>query len=169
LIVDLRAREFAAPPPKVTATRAMALQLAQSAAAHRRWVNKKQLARFVGTAVALSPAIPTGRFRLVALYEALASVESWAPSVFVRLSNQAYRALTYFWTKLATRTCVNSWDPREPDELLFTDASDFGLGAHTAPVSPPVVLSGNWSPSDSARHITFKELKVVQLTLEAVG
>jgi hypothetical protein len=44
--------------------------------------------------------------------------------------------------------------------MLFTDASDFGLGAHLSSVAKPVV-SGLWDREDAARHITFKELKVV--------
>ena len=48
----------------------------------------------------------------------------------VRLSNAAYRALRYFWTTLTVSMCVVPWEPASPTELLFTDSSDFGLGAH---------------------------------------
>lgn len=57
--------------------RASALVLATFAASHRRHVNKKALARFVGSAIALSPAVPAGRFKLLPLYDALNSVQSW--------------------------------------------------------------------------------------------
>jgi hypothetical protein len=67
--------------------RGAALELAQFAATHRRWVNKKLLASFAGLAISLAPAIPTARFKLLAIYEAIASDPSWSPSTFVRLSN----------------------------------------------------------------------------------
>lgn len=62
-----------------------------------------------------------------------------------------------------------SWDPSTPDETLFTDASDFGLGAHTSNISTSSLVSGLWNRADASRHITFKELKVVQIALEALG
>ena len=40
-------------------------------------VNKKQLASFVGLAISLSPAIPAARFKLLALYDSINSVEGW--------------------------------------------------------------------------------------------
>jgi hypothetical protein len=52
---------------------------------------------------------------------------------------------------------------------LFTDASDFGLGAHLSTVSANTIVSGLWSTNEATKHITFKELKVVQIALEAIG
>ena len=80
--------------------------------------------------MSLSPAIDGSRFKLLPLYDSLSSNASWSNSAAVRLSNAAYRSLTYFWTKLTTTQCISSWDPKSPEELLFTDSSDFGLGAH---------------------------------------
>lgn len=118
----------------------------------------------------MSPAIPAGRFKLLPLYDAINSVFSWHPNAVVRLSNTGYRALRHFWTQLVTYQCVVTWDPTTPNETLFTDASDFGLGAHTSHISTPSsVVSGLWNKADAARHITFKELKVVQIALEALG
>ena len=65
--------------------------------------------------------------------------------------------------------CSVSWDPRDPNELLFTDASDFGLGAHLSNVTDNTVVSGLWSANDATKHVTFNELKVVQIALEAIG
>jgi hypothetical protein len=53
--------------------------------------------------------------------------------------------------------------------LLFTDSSDFGYGAHLGTVHRDTVLSGLWPLEQAQKHITFKELKVVQLALEALG
>ena len=60
---------------------------------HRRWVNKKDLSKFIGTAIALSPVVPAGRFKLLHLYDSLNIVQSWSKFVNVRLSNGAYRSL----------------------------------------------------------------------------
>lgn len=131
-------------------------------ASHRRWVNKRILSKFIGTAIALSPAIPAGRFHLLQLYDSLNSSQSWRSDVMVRLSNGAFRQLKYFWSQLLPSHCIVSWDPSDPDELLFTDSSDFGLGAHLSQVnSMSDVVSGLWPSSDSTQHITFKELKVI--------
>lgn len=81
---------------------------------------------------------------MLPLYDAINSDASWSNGVAVRLSNAGYRALVYFWTKLTVAECVVAWDPATPDELLFTDSSDFGLGAHLADVSVDTVVSGLW-------------------------
>lgn len=36
-------------------------------------------------------------------------------------------------------------------------------------ISANSVVSGLWSANDATKHITFKELKVVQIALEAIG
>lgn len=48
----------------------------------------------------------------------------------VRLSNAAYRELRNFWSRLCFDYCSVSWDLASPDELLFTDSSDWAWGAH---------------------------------------
>jgi hypothetical protein len=100
-------------------------------------------------AIALSPAIPAARFKLLALYDCINSVVGWGKQVMVRLSNMAYRALKYFWTTLCLSYCKCPWDPAEPDELLFTDSSDFGFGAHLGTVHRDTLVSGLW-PVDTA-------------------
>lgn len=105
LVVDFRLRSFAAPPDKLRKVKSMALELAQYAANHRRYVHKRQLASFVGTAIALSPAVPAGRFHLLPLYDAIRSDSSWRHSTVVRLSNGAYRQLKFFWTQLRLSDC----------------------------------------------------------------
>jgi hypothetical protein len=105
LKVDLRSRHFAAPHEKVVKLRAAALQLAQFCATHKRFCNKKQLASFVGLAISLSPAIPAGRFKLLALYDSINSVPGWNNSIMVRLTNCGYRSLKFFWSTLAYEYC----------------------------------------------------------------
>lgn len=53
--------------------------------------------------------------------------------------------------------------------MLFTDASDFGYGAHLGALNKTSLLAGLWPADEAAKHITFKELKVVQIALEALG
>lgn len=53
------------------------------------------------------------------------------------------------------------WEPQEPAELLFTDSSDFGFGAHLGKIHRDTVVSGLWPMATAEKHITFKELKVV--------
>lgn len=61
------------------------------------------------------------------------------------------------------------WEPAKPSELLFTDSSDFGFGAQLGTVHRDTMVSGLWPLETAAKHITFKELKVVQVALEALG
>ena len=119
----------------------------------------------MGLAVSLAPALHTGRFNCLPLYDALASSPSWRPATVVRLSNLAYRRLRDFWLHLSPSQCGCDWDVRDPTELLFTDASDFGYGAHLSKLTHQSLVSGLWSPSLAVHHITFKELKVVELAL----
>ena len=134
LVVDFRKREFAVPPAKLCKLKSLAMELALHAASHRRYVPKRVLASFVGSAISLCPAVPAGRFHLLPLYDAINSVPGWKRTTVVRLSNGGYRQLKYFWTQLQLRDCAVPWEPATPDELLFTDSSDFGLGAHTIPL-----------------------------------
>ena len=53
--------------------------------------------------------------------------------------------------------------------MLFTDSSDFGYGAHLGAIHRDTVLSGLWALDQASKHITFKEMKVVQIALEALG
>lgn len=69
----------------------LALDLAVYASKHKRFVNKRNLASFVGTAISLSPAILGGRFHLLPLYDSLHLNSSWSHSAVVRLTNSAYR------------------------------------------------------------------------------
>lgn len=127
------------------------------------------LASFVGQAIALSPAIPAARFKLLALYDSINSINGWGPQIMVRLSNMGYRSLKYFWTQLTVSDCKSSWEASTPDELLFTDSSDFGYGAHLGQVHRDTLVSGLWPIETANQHITFKELKVIQVALEALG
>ncbi len=54
----------------------------------------------------------------------------------------------------------------EPEELLFTDSSDWAWGAH---VGMEHMTSAAFSRADAAQHITFKELKAVECALQVLG
>jgi ribonuclease HI len=84
----------------------------------------------------------------------------------VRLTNAAYRKLRDFWIQLPLPECRVYWDISAPDELLFTDSSDWAWGAH---VGTSFFRSGAFSPADAAQHITYKELKAIALALEILG
>ena len=92
--------------------------------------------------MACSPAIELGRFHCLPLYDSLATAASWLPHVKVRLTNAAYRRLLGFWAKLSSSDCGVTWEAATPAEVLFTDASDVGFGAHLSLVSPEAVVSG---------------------------
>ena len=167
--IDLHQRAFRVDPAKLTRLRGMSLALAKEAAAHKRYVFKRDLAKMVGLAVAVSPALPGGRFHLLPLYDSINSVDGWRASLKVRVTNSAYRRLREFWSKLQLTDCVCRWDPTPPEELWFTDSSDFGYGAHLSLPDDTAMVAGSWGPFDSQQHITYKELKVVQVSLELLA
>jgi hypothetical protein len=166
LDIDTTERYFRVPAHKHVALTAHAGALLTFAAQHRRWVSKHLLASFCGSAISLAPAIPAGRFHLLPLYDSIGRDPSWAPRTMVRLTNAAYRQLRDFWRHLPLPACRVSWDLSAPEELLFTDSSDWAWGAH---VGTSHFRSGAFSPADAAQHITFKELKAIALALEIMG
>ena len=87
----------------------------------------------------------------------------------VRLSNVAYRRIRDFWAQFSSKDCGMAWDPTSPTELLFTDASDTGFGAHLSKLTINSLVSGLWTPSLALHHITYKELHAVELALKALG
>ena len=97
----------------------------------------------------MSLALPLGRFNVLPLYDAIASVDSWSSHVMVRISNTAFRKLKYYWSQLQWSQCVADWDATSPQELLFTDASDFGAGAHLQQVHPRTLVSGVFNAVDA--------------------
>ena len=132
-------------------------------------MSKRLLAKFIGYAVSLSPALPTGRFNLLPLYDVLNTVSSRHKLAVVRLNSCAYRRLLNFWMKLSLQDCISYWDLGRPDDIMCTDASDFGFGAHLSKVLPSELVSGTWNTVDANTHITYKELKAIQLALELLS
>ena len=61
-------------------------------------------------------------------------------------------------SKCATQIC----HPKEHEELIFTDASNTGLGAHSGQNS----TGGRWSLSEKHLHINLLEMKAVLLALQ---
>ena len=53
--------------------------------------------------------------------------------------------------------------------MLFTDSSGFGYGAHLSSLTHKSLLTGYWDATVASQHITFKELKVVEMALTALG
>lgn len=87
----------------------------------------------------------------------------------VRLTSCAQRRLNMFWMQLQLSDCVVFWDMGHPDDVMCTDASDFGFGAHLSSVLPTELVSGTWDSHDANTHITYKELKAIQVALELLS
>ena len=62
----------------------------------------------------------------------------------VRLSNAGYRKLRGFWANLSCADTDVNWELAEPEELLFTDSSGFGYGAHLSSLTHRSLLTGYW-------------------------
>ena len=86
----------------------------------------------------------------------------------VRLSIR-HTAISDFWAHFSSKDCGMACDPTSPTELLFTDASDTGFGAHLSKLTANSLVSGLWTPSLALHHITYKELHAVELALKVLG
>lgn len=161
LTVDTAQGVFIVTPQRQQRIRAAAKELLCESARSRRAVPARRLAQFAGLAVSTSLAVPSARFHLRELYDAVGSREVWASRV--RLSRQAIRDLEW-WLQLPARSTQRAiW--RSPETAtLHCDSSGFGWGAVLNGAAP---ARGFWSAEQQEQHITWKELVAVRLGVES--
>jgi len=157
--VDSVRNLFFVPEDKLAIVKAAARSLVTYAASHRRWVHHQRLESFVGFAMSLVVALQQVRTRTRSLYDALANRRSSVADC--RLSAVQLADLQWFvdldgsWNGLPLLKPV-------PTVTVLTDASDFGWGAL---VQGGRSARGFFSPEETLRHITYKELYAVHQAL----
>ncbi|KAL1919968.1 uncharacterized protein VTP21DRAFT_1114 [Calcarisporiella thermophila] len=124
----------------------------------------RQMAAFLGAANAACPAIMPGRLFLrslmMTLTAALKANPDWV-SPFT-ISGQGMKELDW-WAQEFKQWNGRSFLPPVPTKYATTDASDNGWGAQFQ----STVIGGPWSQEEREFHINWKELKAVELCLEA--
>lgn len=166
LMVDSTKGTFEVDEKKLQKTQAAAQALRCAAAGACRRVCKRSVAKFVGLAQFLLPAVPQARFFLRELHNCMGELKGWSGKV--RLSRQAMEDLQ--WWRTFHRTAAHGgpiWKP-VTTAVVSTDASDFGWGGA---VHSPAYLEarGFWTAEERELHITAKELLAVVRFLETHG
>lgn len=126
-LVDTKLARFLLPPDRVDKLVAAATALSRRATANRRWANFVSLRRFCGAAVSTTLSVPSARYHLRSLYNALQYRHHRSSDV--RLGHQAIKDLQW-WTMLQQNAATGRplW-PGATSMLLDTDASGVGWGA----------------------------------------
>ncbi|KAL1922224.1 uncharacterized protein VTP21DRAFT_9763 [Calcarisporiella thermophila] len=124
----------------------------------------RQLAAFLGTTNAACPAVMTGRLFARSLMMALSSALNANPDwdTPFTIPEEALEELDW-WAEEFGKWNGRSFLPPAPAESATTDASDDGWGAQYKSMT----IGGPWSPEEKKFHINWKELKAVELCLEA--
>lgn len=163
MTVDSITGTISAPPRRCAAVSALARDVLCRAARHCRRVPSELLRRFTGTAVSLSLALRSARFRLRSVFDCLHRYK-----VFSTLSRQALTDIQW-WTELHAAHPENGmpiWPP-PTSRTLWADASgDTGWGAQLRFGGSTLHAHGYWRRgTEAALHITAKELKTLRLAL----
>ena len=164
--IDSKTGTFTAPPRRCAAAATLAKDLLCTASRYCRHVPTKILRTFAGTAVSMTLALRSARFRLRSVFDCI-NVDSPSST----LSRQAITDLNW-WTRLSATSPDNGlpiWPPAT-SRTLFCDASgENGWGAQLHINAHPIHAHGYWLPGkEKEAHITFKELRAVRLSLLAL-
>ena len=158
-VVDTVRQLLILPPERRRKLVGAAHSLLRAAAADRRWVRTRALQRFCGRAASAALAIPLARFRLRALFTAMAADRGRS-----RLPSRALADLVW-WADLAAAVGLGRTLWEQPTAMsLETDASPTGWGAVRDELTP---AQGFFSLATRAHHINRKELLAVLYAIES--
>ena len=161
LRVDLQAGKFFAPEEKLASIAALAKSMMGRAARNRRWLPVKELAALAGKAQFLYLAIPVARYYLREMHDVVATAHSW--SAQVKVTNQLQRDLRWWMRVPEERNGADMFTSRMT-AVLHTDSSQYGWGGV---LNEELEARGFWYGTDREKHITWKELKAVRLSVES--
>ncbi|KAL1914873.1 uncharacterized protein VTP21DRAFT_7789 [Calcarisporiella thermophila] len=124
----------------------------------------RQLNAFLRTTNAACPAVMPGRLFARSLMRALSPSLNANPDwdTPFTIPEEALEELDW-WAEEFGKWNGRSFLPPAPAESVTTDASDDGWGAQYQSTT----IGGPWSPEEKKFHINWKELKTVELCLEA--
>lgn len=156
-LIDTVNNRLALPSLKCMQLQARAKQLTCSARRRARWVPLKALWSFLGQVSASLPAVRPAR-----LFSRHLQLCLHAPSRYsdaVRLTSAALAELQWWIDDLPAHSSSPLWMPA-PDVELFTDASEFALGAVLS--GAPHQMSLPIPPDANTAHIAYLELLAVE-------
>jgi hypothetical protein len=165
MTINSQTGTFTAPARRCGAAASLAKDLLCASSRSCRRVPTKTLRKFAGTAVSMTLAIRSARFRLRSIFDCLDTT-----SPVSTLSRQATTDL-HWWTRLSATSSDNGmpiWPP-STSRTLYCDASgDVGWGAKLQAGASTLHANGYWiHGKEQDQHITWKELRAVRLSLQA--
>eukprot|EP00873_Tetraselmis_striata_P044365 jgi/Tetstr1/464629/TSEL_009383.t1 len=157
--IDTATGKFYAPADKQQRlARRQAKQLVQRAGRDARWLSVRELQSLVGRALYMYMAIPATRFYLRELHDVVGS--KWGGRV--RTTHQLRRDMQW-WTAVPNQTNGRPIHRHVETAYAHCDSSGYGWGAV---LNGRLEARGFWGAADERRHITWKDLKAVRLTVE---
>lgn len=162
--IDSASMRFLLTAKRERKLRGMSSALLGEAARSSRLVPKRRLASLLGLAQSSDLALPLVRLWLRSPYDDVSSRAGWTGAV--RLSHQSMRDLRHLTTLRSSRHVGKPIALRPDTAVASVDAGPYGWGGQLwYRRCPPV--AGFWSPSEAARHITWRELRAVRLFIDA--
>lgn len=142
------------PGKKIRAIRRQAYHLL-----YQTTVTAKQLAAFIGSALATQLGNQQARFRTRHLISQLNKTRSHNSTSWNHRCDitQPMRQDLLWWISQLQHWNGRRMLPHQPTVQIFTDASDSGWGI----IINQQQYRGKWSPSEQATHINYKELLVI--------
>ena len=130
-----------------------------------REVNAKDLASLIGLIISLAACVGNvTRIMTRSLYEVLDSKVSWYSRV--KLTDLAMQEILFWKHNAQSLNGRPAWvTETKLSKIVYSDASDHACGAFVQ--SEGKLFQQNWSPEESAKSSTWRELKAVQLALES--
>lgn len=161
-VINTNTGLFTLPADRVANIVNQARILSLRATAHNHWANFRALRRFCGTAVSSTLSVPTARFHLRSLFNALRFKHPTSGDT--RLGHQALRDLRW-WLDLEAHAVGGRpiW-PGMATMQMDTDASGIGWGAVLGEM---VEARGYHGTLRSGLHINILELGAVTLAIDS--
>ena len=124
----------------------------------------RSIASLLGTMESMSPILTLGRLFKRPLQRAFRDrwnqrEESWDKRIVL---GPWFQQATAQWLILDWLAAGDAISFPQPEETLFTDASNAGWGGHVGSLT----ANGSWNPTQSSWHINRLELEAVILSLE---
>ncbi len=128
-------------------------------------ITARKLASIVGQVVSMSLAVGNlARLMTRECYALINSCEAW--SSVLDLNQGAGRELRFWHSSLARWNGARIWHTPSTARIAYSDASDVAYGGYVVDIGQEVA-HGQWSPAESRKSSTWRELMAIYKVLSA--
>ena len=160
--IDLESGSIFVPEKKI-----MELKAQLSLALAKDLLPAKVIARLTGKIISMSIAIGSiARLRTRSLYATLLTRKSWHD--ILPISHEAKCELLFWHESLQHYNGQPIWRSPSAVRVVYSDASDTGFGTYVVEHGS-VVVHGQWTQEEVRESSTWRELRAVTQSLEAVA